>query len=104
MLIIQLRPGTYYYPDSGYGACGWPIENTDYSVALAPGDYDSGANCGRSITVDYSVLGTSVILTVADECAGCSGDSIDLVSGPMSALDPNYINDGRISVSWYYND
>ena len=42
---------TFYYPNGGYGACGNPIQNTDYAVALNTDSYASGANCGRQISV-----------------------------------------------------
>ncbi|KAJ7651849.1 RlpA-like double-psi beta-barrel-protein domain-containing protein-containing protein [Mycena rosella] len=92
--------GTYYYPNGGTGACGTTLQNSDYIVALSFADYASGAHCGDQIIVYYN--GNSVTVTVEDACAGCSGDSIDLSSGAMAALDPNYINDGRISVTWSY--
>ena len=42
---------TYYYPNGGLGACGSPIQNTDYIVALSPDQYAGGANCYRHIGV-----------------------------------------------------
>ncbi|KAF8145122.1 hypothetical protein K438DRAFT_1630641 [Mycena galopus ATCC 62051] len=88
--MTKTRAGTYYYPDGGTGACGSTLQNSDMIVALSFADYAIGANCGRDIIVCYG--GNSVRVTVEDACAGCVGNSIDLSSGAMSLLDPNYLS------------
>ncbi|KAJ7131072.1 RlpA-like double-psi beta-barrel-protein domain-containing protein-containing protein, partial [Mycena epipterygia] len=93
---------TYYYPNGGTGACGNVLQNTDWIVALSYGTWNSGANCGKTITVEYNGGSVSGVL-VADLCPGCIGDGIDLSPAVMAALDSNYINDGRISVTWYFD-
>ena len=46
---------------------------------------------------------TTIQVTVQDLCPGCQGaNGIDLSEGAMAALDPNYINDGVISVVWSF--
>ncbi|KAJ7879395.1 RlpA-like double-psi beta-barrel-protein domain-containing protein-containing protein, partial [Mycena leptocephala] len=92
---------TYYFPDGGFGACGWQIQNSDFAVALGEAHYDGGSHCGSTVTVQYN--GNTINVVVADLCPGCQGtDGIDLTSGAMAALDPNYINDGAISVTWSF--
>ncbi|KAF7349686.1 Non-Catalytic module family EXPN protein [Mycena sanguinolenta] len=93
---------TYYDPNGGYGACGSILQNTDYIVALGPNDWDSGAHCGQTVTVQYS--GKSVQVVVQDLCPGCQGDhGIDLTEPAMNTLDTNYIFDGKISVVWNFD-
>ena len=38
---------TYYIPNGGVGACGWPIQNGDNAVALGPTLYGNGELCGK---------------------------------------------------------
>ncbi|KAJ7058346.1 hypothetical protein C8F01DRAFT_990529, partial [Mycena amicta] len=83
---------TYYDPDGGFGACGSPLQNGDYIVALGAGHWDAGSHCDQ---------GKSVQVVVQDLCPGCQGaDGIDLSEGVMAALDANYIFDGVIEVVW----
>ncbi|KAF8179953.1 hypothetical protein K438DRAFT_1505683, partial [Mycena galopus ATCC 62051] len=79
---------TYYYPNGGYGACGWTIQNGDMAVAMGEGNWDNGAHCGAAMTVGYSGPGGSTIqVTVADLCPGCQGaNGIDLTQGAMAAM------------------
>ncbi len=42
---------TYYNPNGGIGACGTPLQNSDYIVALSTAQYARGANCGKVIRV-----------------------------------------------------
>ncbi|KAI0718970.1 hypothetical protein C8T65DRAFT_736997 [Cerioporus squamosus] len=67
---------TYYEPNGGLGACGSPIQNSDFAVALSSDQYSGGSNCGRRINVQYQ--GKSVEATVEDLCPGCASGSIDL--------------------------
>ncbi|KAJ6521022.1 hypothetical protein DFH09DRAFT_939338 [Mycena vulgaris] len=86
--MTKTRAGTCYYPGGETGACGTTLQNSEMIVALSFADYASGANCGRDIIVCYG--SNSVRVTVKDVCAGYVGDSINLSSGAMSLLDPNY--------------
>ncbi|KAF7343611.1 hypothetical protein MSAN_01981600 [Mycena sanguinolenta] len=91
----------YYYPDGGFGACGKVLQNSDFIVALGPDTWDDGAHCGQTIDVQYQ--GNTVQVAVEDFCPGCPGaDGIDLSVGAIAALDPNYYNDGEISVVWSF--
>ncbi len=54
---------TYYYPNGGYGACGAPLQNTDFIVALSADQYAGGANCWRHIGVNCEC--TSVLYTAS---------------------------------------
>ncbi|KAF7305677.1 hypothetical protein HMN09_00821400 [Mycena chlorophos] len=90
---------TYYYPNGGTGACGTVLQNSDFIVALGTAHWDNGAHCGETVSVQYK--STTIQVKVEDLCPGCQGtNGIDLSSGAMAALDPNYINDGVISVVW----
>ncbi|KAJ7616081.1 hypothetical protein FB45DRAFT_841722 [Roridomyces roridus] len=92
---------TYYDPDGGFGACGSVLTNDMFVVALNAGDYASGAHCGRSISVQYQ--GRSVNAVVQDYCPGCQGDhGIDLTEPAISVIDPNYVFDGHIAVTWNF--
>ncbi|KAJ7622231.1 RlpA-like double-psi beta-barrel-protein domain-containing protein-containing protein [Roridomyces roridus] len=90
---------TYYDPNGGFGACGNVLTNDMFVAALNPGDYASGAHCGRTISVQYQ--GRTVNAVVQDLCPGCQGDhGIDLTEPAMSTIDSNYIFDGHIAVTW----
>ncbi|KAJ6484825.1 Non-catalytic module family EXPN protein [Mycena sanguinolenta] len=92
---------TYYDPNGGTGACGNVLQNSDFIVALGEGNWDGGAHCGQTVNVQYQ--GNTVQVTVQDLCPGCQGaNGIDLSEGAMAALDPNYKNDGVISVVWSF--
>ncbi|KAF8169840.1 RlpA-like double-psi beta-barrel-protein domain-containing protein-containing protein [Mycena galopus ATCC 62051] len=93
---------TYYDPNGGYGACGSILQNTDYIVALGPNDWDAGAHCGQTVTVQYN--GASVSVVVQDLCPGCQGDhGIDLTEPAINTLDTNYIAVGHIDVVWNFD-
>ncbi|KAF7343603.1 hypothetical protein MSAN_01980800 [Mycena sanguinolenta] len=104
---LQARQGSgiasYYFPDGGIGACGNALQNGDFIVALGTDTWDGGAHCGQTVDVQYQ--GTSIQVTVQDLCEGCASrgaNGLDLSQGAMAALDPNYVNDGVISVVWSF--
>ncbi|KAF7343602.1 hypothetical protein MSAN_01980700 [Mycena sanguinolenta] len=104
---LQARQGSgiasYYFPDGGIGACGNALQNGDFIVALGTDTWDGGAHCGQTVDVQYQ--GTSIQVTVQDLCEGCASrgaNGLDLSQGAMAALDPNYVNDGIISVVWSF--
>ncbi|KAJ7176070.1 RlpA-like double-psi beta-barrel-protein domain-containing protein-containing protein, partial [Mycena crocata] len=89
---------TFYDPNGGLGACGNPIQNSDFAVALNSADYANGAHCGQNINVDFN--GASITVLVADLCPGCQAGGIDLTQGAFSALaDPSV---GVIQVNWNF--
>ncbi|KAF7326989.1 hypothetical protein MSAN_02492700 [Mycena sanguinolenta] len=93
---------TYYDPNGGFGACGSILQNTDYIVALGPNDWNAGAHCGQTVTVQYN--GKSVSVVVQDLCPGCQGDhGIDLTEPAMNTIDTNYVFDGHINVVWNFD-
>ena len=49
---LSSRTATYYEPDGGLGACGAPLLNSDFIVALSADQYADGANCWRQIGVN----------------------------------------------------
>ncbi|KAJ7916911.1 RlpA-like double-psi beta-barrel-protein domain-containing protein-containing protein [Mycena leptocephala] len=81
-------PATFYNPGGNLGACGNPIQDSDFAVALNSADY-AGVN-GASITVN-----------VQDLCPGCQAGGIDLTAGAFAALaDPSV---GVIEVTWNFD-
>ncbi|KAJ6619618.1 RlpA-like double-psi beta-barrel-protein domain-containing protein-containing protein [Mycena sp. CBHHK59/15] len=92
---------TFYDPDGGFGACGSPLQNGDFIVALGTGHWDGGSHCGQTVNVQFQ--GRTIQVSVQDLCPGCQGaNGIDLSEGAMAALDSNYLKDGVISVVWSF--
>ncbi|KAJ6601976.1 RlpA-like double-psi beta-barrel-protein domain-containing protein-containing protein [Mycena vulgaris] len=92
---------TYYDPNDGLGACGSPLGNGDFIVALGTGHWDGGSHCGQTVNVQYQ--GRTIQVSVPDLCPGCQGaNGLDLSEGAMAPLDSNYINDEVISVVWSF--
>ncbi|KAK0497554.1 RlpA-like double-psi beta-barrel-protein domain-containing protein-containing protein [Armillaria luteobubalina] len=89
---------TYYYPNGGLGACGTPLQNSDYIVALSPDQYVGGANCGKVIRVSYE--GRTVDVIVRDLCPRCGTNGIDLSSYAFQQLAD--LDIGRMQVTWDY--
>ncbi|KAJ6484777.1 hypothetical protein C8R45DRAFT_931221 [Mycena sanguinolenta] len=103
----QITPAAYYDPDGGVGACGNALQSSDFIVALGEGNWDGGAHCGQTLMLKFipSAAGQGNTLRVGMQgffprCWGADG--IDLSEGAMAALDPNYMNDGVISVVWSF--
>jgi len=96
---------TYYNPAGGYGACGWTIQDSDPTVALAHGMMGDQSNgnpwCGKKITILHD--GATHTATVGDKCEGCDGESIDLTAGLWAIVAPDV--DGRAhNVEWWVNE
>ncbi|KAJ6521841.1 hypothetical protein DFH09DRAFT_1097525 [Mycena vulgaris] len=85
VLMTKTRAGTCYYPGGENGACGTTLQNSEMIVALSFADYASGATVGGTSSWQQQRPSHS-----QDVCAGYVGDSINLSSGAMSLLDPNY--------------
>ncbi|KAJ7124277.1 RlpA-like double-psi beta-barrel-protein domain-containing protein-containing protein [Mycena epipterygia] len=76
-----------------------PIQNSDFSVALSSAHYDSGAHCGKDITVTYK--GKSITVKVEDLCPGCVSTGIDLTEGAFASLANTDL--GVIDVTWKFD-
>ncbi|KAJ7508784.1 RlpA-like double-psi beta-barrel-protein domain-containing protein-containing protein [Mycena galericulata] len=99
---VHYSPATYYDPNGDDGACGTPLQNSDFIVALGEDNWDDSANCGDTITVNYN--DASIQVTVEDVCPTCQEpNGIDLSEAAMAALDPNYLLDGKITVTWSFS-
>lgn len=109
MTGVQYGDGTYY--NTGLTACG--VENNDNQLIAAVSQHlfdtypgYNGANpntnpvCGRKVKVTYK--GNSVIVTITDRCVSCLVTDLDMSPAAMAAIDPNYIFDGRIHLSWVW--
>ncbi|KAJ7265647.1 hypothetical protein C8J57DRAFT_1511411 [Mycena rebaudengoi] len=95
----EAYPATFYDHDGGFDACGSPLQNTDFIVALGPVHWSTVLSCIRPATVQ----GRTIQVSVQDLCPVCQGTyGIELSDGAMAALDSNYINDGVISVVWSF--
>ncbi|KIY49807.1 hypothetical protein FISHEDRAFT_18796, partial [Fistulina hepatica ATCC 64428] len=88
---------TYYVV--GLGACGWTSVSTDYVVALATEDYDSGSHCGDIVSITYD--GTTSSATVVDECEGCSSGDLDMSESLFETF--TTLSVGRFEMSWEYS-
>lgn len=110
---------TFYDPAGGYGACGQPIPNSAFAVALSSDQYQGGAHCGRQVVAtcehplpfiqpSYSRTnemifldqGKSVQATVMDLCPGCHANSLDLTRVAFSQIANTDL--GRINIQWRY--
>ncbi|KAJ6545086.1 RlpA-like double-psi beta-barrel-protein domain-containing protein-containing protein, partial [Mycena vulgaris] len=85
-------------PDGGFGACGAPLQNWDFIVALSEAHYDGGAHCWQHLDVEYN--GQSIDVAVGDLCPGCPADGIDLSQGAFAAIEN--LDVGRMTVSWSF--
>ncbi|KAJ6479594.1 hypothetical protein C8R45DRAFT_832531, partial [Mycena sanguinolenta] len=97
---------TYYTPDGNLGACGWPIQTTDMAVAIGIDNWDGGSHCGATMTVTCEINvclsdeGTTIEVTIADQCPTCGTDGIDLTQGAIALIDPDWFAHGHDTVTW----
>nr|GAT43309.1 predicted protein [Mycena chlorophos] len=91
-----------YNPNGAIGACGTTVQNSDHVVAIGLDNWDNGAHCGETLTVQYTLGGTSIQLLVVDKCMGCSAndDAIALTSASMELVDADYVSGESIPVIW----
>ncbi|KAF7340511.1 Riboflavin-aldehyde forming enzyme [Mycena sanguinolenta] len=89
---------TWYTPDGNVGACGAPMQNSDFIVALSSAHYHDGAHCWQHLNVEYN--GKNIDVTIGDLCPGCSTDGIDLSEGAFAALAD--LSVGVIPVQWNF--
>ncbi|EMD32260.1 expansin-like protein [Gelatoporia subvermispora B] len=90
---------TWYNTDNGFGACGNQLNDGELVAALSSDVYDDGANCGRSIQIEWE--GNSVTATVQDLCPGCDSTSVDLTPTAFEALAP--LSVGRLTgATWNF--
>ncbi|KAJ6489774.1 RlpA-like double-psi beta-barrel-protein domain-containing protein-containing protein, partial [Mycena sanguinolenta] len=88
----------WYDPNGNVGACGVPIQNSDFAVAVSPAHFQNGAACFHHLIVEYE--GKNINATIEDLCPGCGVDEILLPEGAFAAL--AILNVGVIPVSWYF--
>ncbi|KAJ6474199.1 RlpA-like double-psi beta-barrel-protein domain-containing protein-containing protein [Mycena sanguinolenta] len=89
---------SFFVPDGNVGACGAPLQNWDFVVALPSAHYDNGAHCGQHINVEYN--GKNINVTVGDLCPGGGTDDIDPSEGAFVALADLTL--GFIPVQWNF--
>ncbi|KAJ6489782.1 RlpA-like double-psi beta-barrel-protein domain-containing protein-containing protein [Mycena sanguinolenta] len=107
----------WYAPNGNVGACGAPIQNSDFAVALSSLHFENGEHCFQHLNVECWCFFTQIIVselgsngvsdngknidvTVEDLCPGCGEDDIDLTMGAFAALAD--LSVGVIPVSWYF--
>ncbi|KAJ6569728.1 RlpA-like double-psi beta-barrel-protein domain-containing protein-containing protein [Mycena vulgaris] len=89
---------TFYDPGGNFGACGRPIQDSEFAVALNPTDYANGAHCGQNINVQFN--GLSITVNVADLCPGCPAGGLDLTRTAFAVLaNPDV---GVIQATWNF--
>ncbi|KAJ7917365.1 RlpA-like double-psi beta-barrel-protein domain-containing protein-containing protein [Mycena leptocephala] len=89
---------TWYDPNGNVGACGAPMQNSDFIVALSSAHYHDGAHCWQHLDVEYN--GKHIDVTIGDLCPGCGTEGIDLSQGAFAALAD--LNLGVIPVQWHF--
>ncbi|CCO33209.1 hypothetical protein BN14_07282 [Rhizoctonia solani AG-1 IB] len=88
---------TWFYP--GLGACGGTNNQWEHVVALNSPQWNNGANCWRSITIQAN--GKQVPAAIVDLCPECAWGSLDLAPAlfqQFASLDA-----GRIGITWWFN-
>ncbi|ESK93163.1 non-catalytic module family expn protein [Moniliophthora roreri MCA 2997] len=90
--------GTWYQPNGGFGACGWRLSNSDMIAALPSSTYANGSKCRQRINVHYQSKSVNVV--VADLCAGCGPNDVDLSESAFKQL--TGLDAGRIKVNWNF--
>ncbi|KZT03485.1 uncharacterized protein LAESUDRAFT_659661 [Laetiporus sulphureus 93-53] len=65
--------------DAGQNACGSVDTDSDFIVALNIEQWDGGAHCYQTITINYNDKSTQA--TITDECPGCPYGGLDLSRG-----------------------
>ncbi|KAJ7838230.1 RlpA-like double-psi beta-barrel-protein domain-containing protein-containing protein, partial [Mycena olivaceomarginata] len=80
---------TWYASDGNVGACGAPMQNSDFIVALSSAYYHDGAHCWQHLDVEYN--GQHIDVTIGDLCP-------DLSQGVFAALVD--LDVGVLPVQW----
>lgn len=95
---------TFYFQNGNPGACGDVNLDEALICALQTKMYAKGKHCGRKIQITRtSGKGGQIMVTVADECPSCEGDSYkDLSTGAYDKLGTR--DEGMFEVSWSFVD
>ncbi|KAL7006895.1 hypothetical protein EMMF5_003479 [Cystobasidiomycetes sp. EMM_F5] len=80
------------------GACGDWLKNTGATIALGFAQYESGAHCGKQVTISFN--GVTRTATVADACEACGYGDIDLVPALFTQFQTQ--DAGIFAATWYY--
>jgi expansin (peptidoglycan-binding protein) len=102
----QMNGNMTYYTDSGYGACGTPIDaSTQYLVAVSytwwtTANPNNDPLCsGISVQVTYN--GNAITVPVQDKCPSCDSTHIDLSEPAFAELAPTAL--GNVSgITWQF--
>ncbi|KAJ7274909.1 hypothetical protein C8J57DRAFT_1224470 [Mycena rebaudengoi] len=86
-------------PFDAFNACGTPIQDSDFVVAVSPSVFESGTRCGDDVTVQFG--GRSVALKVADECPICIASSIEMTQAAYTALMAPVLR--PVTVTWEFD-
>ncbi|KAK0457324.1 riboflavine-aldehyde-forming enzyme [Desarmillaria tabescens] len=94
MVNALTEEATWYTPNSGIGAYGAPLQNSDHIVALS----QRPVRWRGTLLKAYRYKGKFVDATIEDLCPGCGHNVIDLSSSALQKLAP--LDDGRIGITW----
>ncbi|KAJ7757782.1 RlpA-like double-psi beta-barrel-protein domain-containing protein-containing protein [Mycena maculata] len=95
---LNIFSATFYTPNGGIGACGAPLQNSDFIMALNEAQYNGGAHCWQHLDVEYNRK--TINVTVGDLCPGCGTDGLDLSEGAFASLADLSI--GVLTVNWSF--
>ncbi|KAL1755809.1 Non-catalytic module family EXPN protein [Schizophyllum commune] len=109
---------TYYAPNGGYGACGTPIANTDFAIAMKqslfesyntehPGNQNLNPLCGTPVRITSLEVPNAqgVVAYIRDSCPGCQGDKgIDATPALCTAVtgQADCMLQGTFRVKWKF--
>ncbi|KAB5595695.1 putative effector protein [Ceratobasidium theobromae] len=97
-ILEKRRTGRATWFNTGLGACGKVSNDNQLIVALAPGAYAKGKNCGKTITIKNTKNGKSTTAKVLDMCPGCGANDVDLSPAAFKKL--GSLSTGVLTVSW----
>ncbi|KAI0328409.1 hypothetical protein GY45DRAFT_1338190 [Cubamyces sp. BRFM 1775] len=91
---------TFFYASSELNSCGSVDHDTDFSVHIDSDEWDGGAHCNQTVTVQYG--GKSASAKITDQCPGCPLGGLDLTVELFTFL-AGSTEPGVIQGSWFYS-
>lgn len=94
-----------YYNDTGYGACGTPIDANSQMLVAIPAAYWTTSNPNddplcQGVSVEVTYDGTTITVPVVDKCPSCDAGHIDLSQPAFEELASTDL--GVIDVTWQF--
>jgi len=88
---------TFFAQEGAPGACGQVHADSDLIVAV-PTALFSNSICGGQITITNTQNQQTVTAAIADKCAACDAQSLDLSEGAFQTIGSEA--QGRVPISW----